>query len=188
MNPLPTSATTFGSNSKTIIMKSTVIKYGLYGLVAGMLLFGGGLLFGEDLSYGAQEIIGYGSMVISLSFVFFGIRHYRDHVNGGHVTFGKALIIGLLISMIVGLGVGVADYLYTTVINPDFAAEYLQTTLDGYKASMSEAEYEAQKDVLTQQMQDYGGSGFMATLMFFTVVIIGFIISLISALILQKKN
>lgn len=80
------------------------------------------------------------------------------------------------------------DYIYTTVINPDFASEYLEVTLKTYESTYSGAELEAKKAELTQQMQDYGGSGFMAALMFVTVVLIGFVLSLISALILQRKK
>lgn len=169
-------------------MKSTVIRYGSYGLLAGLVLFGGGLVFGDGLSTTTQEILGYGSMIVSLSFIYFGIKHYRDQVNHGQVTFGKAFIIGLLIAVIVGLGVGLADYLYTTVINPDFAEEYLNSTLKSLEGQYSGADLEDKKSELTQQMKDYGGSGFMAILMFVTVLLIGLMMSLISALILQKKS
>ncbi|WP_111684752.1 DUF4199 domain-containing protein [Winogradskyella tangerina] len=168
-------------------MKNTVLKFGAYGLILGAVIFGLALTFGSSLSYSAQEIIGYGSMIASLSFVFFGIKHYRDKVNAGKVSFGKALLIGLLISAFVGLGVGIMDYLYTTVINPDFADEYLAKTLETYESLYSGEELAAKKAELTQQMEDYGGSGFMAALMFFTVLLIGLIISIISALILQRK-
>ena len=168
-------------------MKNTVLRFGAYGLILGAVIFGLALTLGSDLSTTTQEIIGYGSMVASLSFVFFGIKHYRDKVNDGKVSFGKALLIGLLISAFVGLGVGIMDYLYTTVINPDFAEEYLKTTLESYETLYSGEELAAKKAELTQQMEDYGGSGFMAALMFFTVLLIGFIISLISGLILQRK-
>lgn len=168
-------------------MKNTVLKYGAYGLLLGAIIFGSALTFGKGLSYATQEIIGYGSMVASLSFVFFGIKHYRDKVNEGKVSFGKALIIGLLISAFVGLGVGLMDYLYTTVINPDFADEYLVKTLESYETLYSGEELAAKKAELTEQMENYGGSGFMAALMFFTVVLIGLIVSIISALILQRK-
>ena len=127
-------------------------------------------------------------MAATLSFIFFGIKHYRDKVNNGVVNFGKALIIGLLISALVGVGVAIADYIYTTVINPDFAQDYLERTIAILEADYSGAELEAKIAELTQQMEDYGGSGFMAALMFITVVVIGFIISLISGLILQRKN
>ena len=168
-------------------MKNTVLKFGGYGLILGAVIFGLALTLGDGLSYTTQEIIGYGSMVASLSFVYFGIKHYRDKVNNGKVSFGKALLLGLLISAFVGLGVGSIDYLYTTVINPDFAQEYLAKTLESYETLYSGEELSAKKAELTKQMEDYGGSGFMAALMFVTVVLIGLIISIISALILQRK-
>ncbi|GAB1858282.1 hypothetical protein MHTCC0001_31190 [Flavobacteriaceae bacterium MHTCC 0001] len=168
-------------------MKHTVIKYGTYGLLTGLILFLAAILLGKGLPYSIQEILGYAAMIAALSFIFFGIKHYRDNVNNGTVSLGKAIVIGLLISMLVGFGVAIADYVYTTVINPDFANEYLEQTLKTMKASMSQEEFQTKKGELIQQMQDYGGSGFMAFLMFITVVLIGFVISLISGLILQRK-
>ncbi len=168
-------------------MKNTVLKYGLYGLITGLILFLGAILLGKGLSYSTQEVLGYASMVASLSFIFFGIKHYRDKVNEGVLSLGKAIVIGLLISVLVGIGVAIADYIYTTVINPDFADEYLETMLKTMEDSMTADEFQIKKAELEQQMQDYGGSGFMAFLMFFTVVLIGFVISLISGLILQRK-
>jgi hypothetical protein len=168
-------------------MKNTVLKFGSYGLILGAVIFGLALTLGKGLSTSAQEIIGYGSMIAALSFVYFGIKHYRDIVNEGKVSFSKALLIGLLISAFVGLGVGIMDYLYTTVINPDFAQDYLKTTLESYETMYSGEELTAKKNELIKQMEDYGSSGFMATLMFFTVLLIGLIISIISGLILQRK-
>jgi small-conductance mechanosensitive channel len=168
-------------------MKRTVIKYGLFGLLTGVVIFLASILLGKGLSYSVQEILGYVSMAACLSFVFFGIKHYRDKVNNGVVSLGKAITIGLLISILVGIGVGIADYIYTTVINPNFASEYLETSLNNLEKTLTPQDFELKKAELTQQMTNYGGSGFMAFLMFFTVVIIGFVISLISGLILQRK-
>ncbi len=169
-------------------MKKTVLKYGSYGLLTGVVLFLISILVTKNLDYSLQEILGYVTMVATLSFIFFGIKHYRDKVNNGVVSFGKALIIGLLISALVGLGVAIADYIYTTVINPEFAQDYLDRTIQLYETQYSGAELETKITEITQQMKDYGSSGFMAALMFVTVFIIGFIISLISGLILQRKN
>ena len=110
-------------------MKKTVLKYGSYGFLVGITVFLLAFLLGDNLSYSIQEVIGYTSMVASLSFIYFGIKHYRDNVNNGLVSLGKAIIIGLLISIFVGMGVAIIDYIYTTVINPDFATEYLDKTL-----------------------------------------------------------
>ena len=168
-------------------MKSTIIKYGMFGLLTGILIFLARILLGKGLSYSTQEVLRYVSMVACLSFVFFGIKHYIDQVNNGFISFGKALIIGLLISVLVGIGVGIADYIYTTIINPNFASEYLETSLKTMESTLTPEDFKVKKEELTQQMTNYGGSGFMAFLMFFNVVLIGFVISLISGLILQRK-
>jgi hypothetical protein len=56
------------------------------------------------------------------------------------------------------------------------------------EATLSPEELKIKSAELTQQMKDYGSPGFMAFMMFASVMILGFIISLISGLILQRKN
>lgn len=168
-------------------MKKTVLKFGFYALFTAAGLFLLALLVGNGLDYFVQEVIGYTTMAISLIFVFFGIRHYRDRENEGQITFLKALGIGMLISLFAALGFGLIDYIYTTVIHPDFAIEYETKMLADMKANLSAEAFEVEKAELHQKMKDYGGSGFMAAMMFAMVIVMGFIISLISALLLQKK-
>ncbi len=160
-----------GKIKELINMKTTVIKFGIYGLLTAALLFLAALVLGKELSFSTQEVIGYISMVVSLSFVFFGIKSYRDKVNNGNVSFGKAFTIGILISLFAGLGFGIVDYIYTTVINPDFMEQYIET--------MRSQGHEG-------EIPTYS-SGFLALIMFLTVAVIGIIISLLSALVLKKS-
>jgi hypothetical protein len=168
-------------------MNKTILKFGLFALLTAVGLFMLALLLGKGLDFTVQEVIGYSTMAISLIFVFFGIRQYRDHENEGTISFLKALGVGMLISLFAAIGFGLIDYLFTTVIHPDFAIEYETKMLADMKASLPPVEFEIEKAKLQQQMQDYGGSGFMAAMMFAMVAVMGFIISLISALMLQKK-
>ncbi len=169
-------------------MKNTVIKYGLYALVSGFVLFGLPFAFGMGVDFDYGELLGYTSMILSLLFVYFGIKHYRDNVNNGAVSLGKALGIGMLIALFSAVGVAIFDYIYTTQINPDFANEYLEYSIKKMEASLSPEQVKIKSAELRQQMKDYGSPGFMASLMFVTVTILGFIISLISGLILQRKH
>ncbi len=168
-------------------MKNTVIKYGLYALLLAAILFALALFIGDGMSYSIQEVFGYSTMALSLVFVYFGIRHFRNNVNDGKVSFGKAFLIGLLISAFAGVGFGIVDYIYTAFINPDFVAEYQTTMLETMKAELPAEEFKVKSEELKQQMADYGSSGFMAALMFITVVMMGIVVSLISALLLQRK-
>lgn len=152
-------------------MQATIKKYGLYGLLTGLVIFLLHLTLGKDLSYSTNEIIGYISIFISLSFVFFGIKHYRDKVNNGAVSFGKALSIGILISVLVAIGIALADFVYTKFINPDWFENYYQMMRD------------AGKEDEIMEMTSFTAGLFMLTL----VTVIGFIISLISSLVLQRK-
>jgi len=150
-------------------MKPTITKFGILALFSAAILFLAALVLGKELSFSTQEVIGYISIVISLSFVFFGILHFRNKKNDGHITFGQAFTIGILISVFSALGFAIIDYLYTAVINPDFMVEYAETM----KAS-------------GQEMENYSSSS-LALFMFAIVFVIGIIVTLLSAFILQRK-
>ncbi|GAA4972820.1 DUF4199 domain-containing protein [Algibacter aquimarinus] len=168
-------------------MKNTVIKYGLYALISGFIFFGLPFFLGMGVDYDYGELIGYTSMILSLLFVYFGIKHYRDKVNNGKVSLGKALGIGMLIALFSAVGVAVFDYIYTTQINPDFASEYLEYSVKKMEETLPVEEVKVKTAELKQQMEDYGSPIIMALMMFASVIILGFIISLISGLILQRK-
>jgi len=168
-------------------MKNTVIKYGLYALLSGFVLFGLPFFFGMGVDFDYGELIGYTAMVLSLLFVYFGIKHYRDKVNNGKVSLGKAIAIGMLITLFSAVGVALFDYIYTTQINPDFASQYLDYSIKKMETTLSPEELKVKSAELIQQMEDYGKPWFMAFMMFASVIILGFIISLISGLILQRK-
>ncbi|WP_299105035.1 DUF4199 domain-containing protein [uncultured Tenacibaculum sp.] len=153
-------------------MKATVLKYGLYGVAAGFIIFMLHLMIGIDnFDYSTNEILGYLSIFLSLSFIFFAIKHYRDNINNGVVSLGRGLAIGILISLFVGIGIGIADFIYTKFINPDFFANYEQMLID-----------KGREDEIIEMT-----STMAALFMLVLVTIIGFIISLLSALFLQRK-
>ncbi len=168
-------------------MKKTVIKFGLLAFLSGFILFGLPFFLGMGVDYDYGELIGYTAMVLSLLFVYFGIKHYRDNENNGKISFRKTILIGMLITFGSAVGVALFDYIYTSQINPDFASEYLEYSINKMQETLSAEEVKVKAAELKQQMEDYGSPGFMAFMMFASVVILGFIITLISGLILQRK-
>ncbi len=158
-------------NVKQTEMWRSIARYGIYGFILALVAFLCALSFGQDLDFSTQEVIGYVTMIASLSFIFFGIKHYRDRVNDGKISFRRAVFMGLWIAGLTGIGIALADYIYLTLINPDFFEEYASVMRsEGYKG----------------EIPNYG-NGFLAMIMFLTVMMIGLVITLISALILQKK-
>ena len=152
-------------------MKATVLKYGLYGLIAGLVIFSIHLSFLESFDYSTNEILGYISIFLCLSFIYFGIKHYRDKVNNGVLSVGKGIGIGVLIAIMVGIGIAIADFSYTKYIDPDFFKNYEQMLID-----------QGRSDEIMEITSETA-----ALFMLVLVTVIGFIISLISSLILQRK-
>ena len=168
-------------------MKNTVIKFGAYAALVGGTFFIGSHFFDWNMNFDLLEVFGYVSIFASLSFVFFGIKHFRDNLNNGLVSFKKALLIGLAISAIAGLVIGILDIIYVTVINPNFPSEYLQYTLEGLKSTLSPEKFVIEKAALEEQMKLFEIPVLSGLFMFAIVFTIGIIVSLISSLILQRK-
>ncbi|WP_109301675.1 DUF4199 domain-containing protein [Aquimarina sp. AU474] len=168
-------------------MKNTVTRYGIYSAITICSLSLLGWFLGNNLDYSIQEVIGYTGMVVALLFVFFGIKHYRDKENNGVVSFGKALLIGVLISLIAALAFGILDVIYVKYIAPDFMAEYYAHHVEQLRNTLTEAEFKIEFEKLEAQKELFSNIFMSFFLMFATVLIIGFIISLLSALILQRK-
>lgn len=169
-------------------MKKIIFRYGTYAFLCAFLLFIVVLYVGLGLDFGLQEVLGYLTIITSLAFIFPAIKTYRENVNNGDVTFKTALLIGLSISALAALGFAIADTLYVLFINPDFAQQYFEYSLEKMKTELTLAEFEIKKAELEKQIAQYSNPAFNALVMFLTVFLIGTLISIISALILQRKN
>lgn len=126
-----------------------------YGGIGGAVL-GGTLLatlpFQDQIGFDSGVIVGYSSMVVAFSIVFFGIRAYRDTVAGGAVSFGRALAVGLAITAVITLCYVVAWEFVFFALAPDFMDEYAAFALEQARAQgATEAELAAQ----AKEMADF---------------------------------
>src|SRR5688572_31471658 len=84
-------------------MKKTVLTFGLIGGVMISVLMLANVSFAKQIGFDKAELVGYTVMVVSFLMVFFGIRSYRENVGNGYITFGRALVIGALITLITSI-------------------------------------------------------------------------------------
>src|SRR5437899_634142 len=86
-------------------MKKIILVYGLIAgaIVGAMLLVSMPLYESGTLHFENGQWLGYATMVIALSLVFFGIKSFRDNHAGGSITFWNGLKIGLMITLIASL-------------------------------------------------------------------------------------
>lgn len=169
-------------------MKKTILRYALYSSSTICVLFLLSWFLGKDLNYTMQEVLGYASMIISLSFIYFGIKHFRDQENDGKISLQKALLIGVLISLLTALAFGILDMIYIKFINPDFLAEYYDATIEEMRATLPPDELKIELAKMESQKELFSSPLMNFFIMSLTVFIIGFIISLISAVTLQRKT
>ena len=171
-------------------MKKTVLVYGLIAgvvsggvLIASMPFYSNGAL---DMSNGA--VVGYTSMVIALSLIFFAIRNFRDNQNQGKISFGKALSIGLLITLIASIIYSLSwEVCYNTVAK-DFMNVYSDHSLNELKASgASVQEIEKKQADMASMAEMYKNPLIRFPMTMLELLPVGILISLICALILKKK-
>jgi F0F1-type ATP synthase assembly protein I len=125
-------------------MRKVVLTFGfLSGGLSALMMFGT-LPFLETIGYDRGLIVGYTAIVISLLFVYFGIRSYRDNVLGGRISFARGLGVGLLITLISCAFYVAAWQIISRNFMPDWMDKFNAQVLKELKASgATEAEVQA---------------------------------------------
>lgn len=171
-------------------MKKNVLIFGLISgvLISLFLVFVMAACY-KSGTYEGNMVIGFSAMILALSLIFVAVKNYRDKYNGGVVSFGKAFQIGLLISLI-------ASTMYTITWAIDYHY-FLPGWMDGFTAhALKEAQDSGKtaKEIAekTKEIQDmkeaYSNPLIFAAYTFVEIFPVGLVVSLITALILKRKQ
>ena len=134
-------------------------------------------------------LIGYASMLIAFSFVFVGIRNYRDKYNEGVISFGKAFNIGIMIVLIASTIYVISWLVDSSFFIPDYMEKYAAHMLDQMKASgASQAEIDKQAKEMASFAAMYKNPFFNAMMTYVEILPVGLVVTLISAFILKRKT
>ena len=159
-------------------MKNTILKYGVYaGLIILVMMLLSWFFFMPNLDYHSTERLGYVSMFLALSMIFFGLRAYRSE-QGGLLSFRKGVQVGTLINLIPSTFM----FVYTFFLFQLKGQEFMEWSM----SAMSPEEAAAMEAQLAQMPEWVQSPFFQGFVMFMTVFILGLIITLISAGILRK--
>jgi len=171
-------------------MRKIIVTYGLIAgsILAGLLTASMAFYHSGVLNFNNGEAIGYTTMVISLALVFFGIKSCRDNHYQGTISFGKALKVGLLITLIAAVMYALAwEVCYNT-----FASDFTEKMSNHYvEEKKSEAKSQAEIDEAIAEMESFK-QWYKNPLLRFAMTItevlpVGVIITLVSALLLRNK-
>lgn len=169
-------------------MKKTIWINGLIaGLITTAMMVFSSLYCYNNPNFKGSMVLGYLGMLLAFSFVFVGIKSYRDKFNSGVITFGQAFKIGLLITLIAStcyVAVWLIEYYFFI---PDFMDKYSahvikEVTESGATAAKIKAEV-----ANMETYKEWYKNPLMVILMTYAEIFpIGLILSLIAALILKR--
>ncbi|MGB5820156.1 MAG: DUF4199 domain-containing protein [Saonia sp.] len=171
-------------------MEENQPKTGKFAMNFGLLLGASSLVFGLmlyflDMHYQGGIPVFIVSLVLMLAFVIMGMVQFK-RANQGLMSFGQGLKIGVGVCLIGGVIGIVFNLLMTNVIDPETiekALEYQKGQLiasGDLTSERIEAQIEGQKKFSTPFWQVTFGLLFS--------VILGFLLSLLPALVIKKKK
>lgn len=171
-------------------MKKNVFVFGaLAGLIVSVFMVCSiALCYGKE-QFEGNVVIGYAAMIIAFSFIFVGIRNYRNKYNGGVISFGKAFRVGLYITLIAStiyVLVWLVDYY---VFIPDFMDKYATHIIEATeKSGVSQAELSKKMEEMAGYQKMYQNPLFVILLTYVEILPVGLVVTLISSLLLKKKR
>ncbi|MEO5571073.1 MAG: DUF4199 domain-containing protein [Bacteroidia bacterium] len=138
----------------------------------------------------SSMIVGFSAMAVAFSFIFVGIKNYRDKQNGGSITFGKGFLLGFMISLIASTIYVITWALEFHFFLPDFIDKYSSMQVKQlHESGISGAALdEAVKGIERESYNYKHNPFFFAMYTYMEILPVGIIITLISALILKRKE
>jgi hypothetical protein len=165
----------------------------IYGTIAGLIvaipMVWLMMSMTEDTSLDNGALYGYLTMIVALTTVFLGIKHYRDKVQGGVIKFWTALGVGLGISAVASLIYMVGWEIVLAFSGFDFADSYSKAMLDMAREQGISGDELERITADTQAFVDmYANPLARLPITFVEMFPVGALISLLSATLLCKSR
>ena len=164
-------------------MNNIIIKNGLFGsiIVSALLVFVT-MYMKANPEKEVSMMIGFAVMILAFFFVAMGIKQQRD-ANNGLITFGKAFMIGLWITLIISTIYVLVWLIILYNFFPNFAEHYTDMAIA--KASPDEVAQVTEEMNSFKEM--YKNPIMVILFTYIEILPLGIVFSLVSALILKKK-
>ena len=170
-------------------MRKIVLTFGLISGAIMAVLMTIAMFFHEQIGFDRGMVVGYTSMVIAFLMVWFGVKAYRDNVAGGSVSFGRAFVVGLLITLVAtACYVATWQVSYRTVAS-DYDEKYTAYVLEeARKSGATEAELAQQKQEMDAFWESYQNPLVNIAFTALEPLPVGLIFTLVTAGVLSRKR
>ncbi|HET9445702.1 MAG TPA: DUF4199 domain-containing protein [Steroidobacteraceae bacterium] len=169
------------------------MRYALtYGLLSGFVIIVTmitGIVLSEQKSFFSSEWFGYLVMLVALSFIFVGVKRYRDVERGGVIKFGAAFGMGLAIAAAAGVAYVAVWEIYLAMTDYKFMDDYIAGILRSRQAAgLSGAALAEEVARLEAMRASYDNPLFRMPMTFLEIFPVGLLVSLVSALLLRNPK
>ena len=164
---------------------------GVYGVIGGLIVAIGMQISIHLVPEGGSTgmVIGYLTMLVSLTTVFLGVKRYRDMEKGGVIGFLPALLVGLCIAGVASLFYVLAWEIYMYQTNYTFIDEYTATLI---KRMQGEGKPVAEIAAFAAQMNEmkasYANPAFRMLMTFAEIAPVGLVVAIVSAAVLRNSR
>lgn len=169
-------------------MKKIVL---IYGLIAGFITASMFFITHStgEIDFDNGMLVGYATMVIAFSLIFFGVKNYRDNHLAGTITFGKAFQVGILVTLVASVIYALGWEIYYNFLGQDFMEKYTAHYMDKLaKDGASADELEAARLQMQTGAELYKNPLIRFAMTLMEIVPVGFVVTLICAALLRRPQ
>lgn len=157
-----------------------------YGVILGFaLILISVIAYSLGMAYEQDWKMSVLSFLVTVAILVFGIKKYKE-MNGGYLTLGEGLKTGVGAALIGSILLVIYTLIFIYFIEPDF----FEKTMEIGRQKMLENPNltEEQIDQALEMQKKFQGPGIISAFVIIWYLFIGFIISLIASLVMQKKE
>jgi hypothetical protein len=169
------------------------MKYALvYGLLSGFVVAAvlvAGIVIGPNSGVFGTVWFGYLVMLVALTFIFIGVKRFRDVERGGVIKFLPAFGMGLAIAVLAGLAYACVWEVYLASTGYRFMDEYAAAIIRHRQAEgASPAELARVTADMASLRVSYANPLFRFPMTFLEIFPVGLVVALISAALLRNPR
>lgn len=167
-------------------MKKTSLIFGsIAGSVVLIMMWLSFTIFPE---FNVDATVGFTTMIIAFSAIFFGVRSYRDQELKGAISFKNAFLLGLNITLVTSTIYVISWLILSSTVASDFMENYSQQSIEEIQQSDRS---EVEKTVAIQEVNDfkemYKNPIIKIAFTYLEIFPVGLLISLFSAFLLRRE-
>lgn len=166
-----------------------------YGLIAGIIVALPWIIYLPTVPADAKVedmggyVMGYAIILVALSMVFLGIKHYRDRALGGVIGFGRAFVIGLGITTIASILYVIGWEVASSMSDFDFSQAWANSIVEEARTKGADAAGIARATAEAADFQRmYANPMVRMPMVFSEIFPVGILVSLISAGLLRNSR